>query len=225
MERAAMKVVAGISVLLAILAFYFTTLFALENEWQGKAEGQRFSINYKQDEKSISIHEGDKHEKIPLSGYAVKELHVKDIDFDGNDEVFFLDITGESVGGELRLFYWINGKVAEINEEYYANKITLKQLNRKIYILLWQHDTENLLFCSEVLFMRQGKLLSEHSQKVWDEIIKSYNQSVASEKSKWRKSRYYTYIAMAYQKVGNKTKADQYMTKAKILDPKNPFAK
>lgn len=218
-----MKVLAGVGALIAFSILCTSHLFALENEQYGKAGGQRLSINYKQDEKVIHIYRGGKDFIIPLSGYEAKELNIKDIDFDGNDEILFLDLTGVSTGGELRLFYWVNESPTEIDEEYFANKITLRHLDRRVYILLWQHDTEDLFYCNEVLFFKNGVLLEEISQKVWSEIITSYKKIAASEKSNWRKSRYYSYLAMAYQKIGSRTQAAQYLKKAKTLDPQNPF--
>ncbi len=218
-----MKILTGF-VVIFILVLCSSQLFAIENEWHGKANGRWFIITYKQDEKIINISIDNKLSKIPLSGYTIKEMYIKDINSDGNDEVFFLDLAGESAGGELRLFFWNNGRVTEIAEEYSANKITLKQLNRETYILLWQHDIEDLFFCNEVLLFRDGKLLEATSQKVWDEIIVDYTNTAILEKNKWRKSRYYSYLAMAYQKIGNKNEAKQYFNKAKTIDPQNPFA-
>lgn len=218
-----MKVFKMAALSIIISALYISHLLAADNEWYGQANGQKFTITYKQDEKAIYYHIDNNRIKIPLSGYAIKEMHIKDVNYDGNDEFFFLDLSGESVGGELRFFYWDNGRPTEINEEHFANKLTFKQHDRKLYILLWQHDIDDLLYCSEVLLFKDGKLIKEITQNVWNEIIADYEKLAATEKIKWRKARFYSYMALAYKKIGNITKSYQYFSKAKTLDPKNPL--
>jgi hypothetical protein len=217
MERVAMRA----AITLASLIVFFISVVG--NEWHGKTEEELFTVSYKQDERKVYIDRKKERVTIVLSGYAATDFYIRDIDGDGNDEILFLDQAGASVGGELRLFRWDSGKAVEIDEEYYANKITIKKLNKKHFLMLWQHDTDNLYYCSEVLSLQKGGLLKEASHMAWDGIIMDYRKSVASEKSNWRKSRYYAYMAMAYQNLGNKTKADQFFTKAKRLDTANPF--
>jgi len=208
--------------LIAFFMISISNILASGTEWYGKAEGEIFTVAYEQDEKNVFVDSKKEHAQINLSGHTAKDFHIRDIDGDGNDEIIFLDQTGASVGGELRIFYWLAGKAVEIDEEYYANRITLKH-NQKLHVLLWQHDTENLYFCSEILSFQQGKLSKEKSHRVWNAIIMDYKKAIASEKRNWRKSRYYAYMAMTHQNLGDKTKAEQFFNKARRLDDANPF--
>lgn len=219
-----MKHIATYAALMGFLCFG-ANAWAMNNVWHGRAEGKLFTVTYSPNKKNVSITQNNKDFLEKLDGYAATDFYIKDLNNDNNDEIVFLDLAGASVGGELRLFYWDSGKLIEANAEYYANNVTLKHLTNYTYILLWQHDTDGLFYCDKILLFQKGELLETRNARIWDSVIDAYKKSLFIEKIRWRKSRLYAYIAIAYQKLGNKSKADRYMDKAKDLDSKNPFVR
>ena len=212
-----------ICVFVSLVCFNVQLSLAQKIIAKGKEENKLFSVIANKSNNGLKVRLGTKIFPLLLAGYDFTDIHVQDIDGDGNDEIFFLDQSGVSVGGELRVLYWKSDVLKEVGEEYYANKMTIEKDDDKALLLLWQHDNEALFYCNEIVFFSKGKLFEYNSRKGWEEIIENYNRSVNHVKDKETKSRYYSYIALIYKKLGEESKSKEYFLKAKTLDTNNPF--
>ncbi len=191
---------------------------------KGKAGNKIVELRYRNYDKNIRLTLSGQGIMISLSGYDAKDFIIKDINGDGNDEILFLDLSGISVGGELRVLIWNGQEYEEVEEEYSANLIQLKIFNNHYYVLLIQHDTEDLFYVSDILFLKDKHLSSKVPKNLWGEIVHEYYlDKIKTTKQNWKKSRYYAYCYLAYKDLGEIKKANEYYDKARKLDQANPL--
>ena len=193
-------------------------LFAEEYVLTGKVGRQPLEVRYQPGSKELKVRVENRSFSITLSGYTVKDLLVYDLDLNGVDEVIFLDLAGVSAGGELRILNWNGRQFEEPAEEYSANSIKVEKVKGGSYILLLQHDTEGLYFVSNALVLKSNHLYESDSEDVWREVIGRYIKQIELSKETRKKSRYFSYISLAYDKL-----RAIYLEKAKELDSSNPF--
>lgn len=195
-------------------------LFAQEQEYAltGKVGRQPLDVRYQPGSKELQVRVENRSFSIALSGYTVKDLLVYDLDLNGVDEVIFLDLAGVSAGGELRILSWNGRQFEEPTEEYSANSIKVERVKGGSYILLLQHDTEGLYSVSNALMLKSNHLYESDSEDVWREVIGRYIEQIEESKENWERSRYFSYISLAYDKL-----REIYLEKAKELDANNPF--
>ena len=212
-----------------IISIFFLMIFSLNcnanvSVITGKIGNTQYTVTYNLSGKNIVV-TNEKEFKFKLSGYAVDNIFVKDLNSDGNDEIIYLDLSGISVGGNLNIIFWNGNTFKKITTDKYSNKISLLEDNNKIYILLMQHDTDDLYFVSDLYVFKNFKILESKSNSAINKLIKEYEEKANTSKEDWIKSRYYSYISILYKKVFNNKQVIKYQEKARLYDENNPFLK
>ena len=176
-------------------------------------------FNASLDDKQLTLSYNSVLTSFDISGFTVNDLFIVP---DGKRFwVIFIDMAGQSAGGEVRTILF-NGKFTEIDNDKSANRINTKRIKNENYIFLWQHDSDDLKYVSDIFLVKNG-LVKSYSKKIWHEVINDYENKISIEKISWKKSRYYSYISMCYKTVGDVTLANKYLLKAKDIDNNNPY--
>jgi hypothetical protein len=135
--------------------------------------------------------------------------------------VVFIDMAGQSAGGEVRTIFF-NGNFKEIENDKSANHMTVKKYKNDHFLCLWQHDVDDLSYVSDILLVKNG-LVRSTGKKIWHKLIQDYENKASNEKTLWKKSRYYSYIAMTYKIIGDISSANKNLKKARDFDSNNPW--
>jgi len=179
-------------------------------------------VEFLRGSKSVSIVVDGHAFKENLNGYAASDLTSIEPFVNENSTVVFLDIQGVSVGGDLRVFTIENGNPKEIVNDYSGNKITVEIISKEKYVVLWQHDTKNLYYVSNLLVVQNGKLHNISKTDVWKAIINNeYMPHLQEQRDNFTASRYMFYIGEVYKKIGEASLAKSYLVRAGNLDPNN----
>ena len=192
---------------------------------QGYAGGRHFVMQYRPQDHQIEFRRGAERFVFPLRGYVASDFYLLRNSISSDAAVCFLALEGQSVGGELRLIFW-NGKAfADAKTtSYFGTSLRKMNVRRKSFILVLQHDTEDLSYVLNVLRWN-GKMLSLSTDRTpWERVIEEYKRLAVRSIEKWKKSRYASYAAMAYSKIGKEDEAKRWRDKARALDRTNPFA-
>ena len=200
----------------AFLGAYGTGAGATET-----SPGRNVTASYTPGAKAVDISIDGKIFHEVLRGYQATDLLV-DRNGPGGMSVLFLDDQGMSVGGDLRAFMVSDDHPSEINNDYSGHRISLEKLAGAEYIVLWQHDTKDFYYASELLQVNGGQLHASVQQEPWLALIHDKYQPKIKEKTdNYSLSRYDYYIGAIYAKLGDKTSARTYLTQAGKLDPGN----
>jgi len=223
MEGTALKTTLHLFII--ILFFMILPRDGWSNDYsaKGNIENTIFSVNYSKDSHNIRIEIQDKAYNFELTGYDATNFYIGDINNDGNDEVVYLDLSGVSAGGELQILIWNGDSFREVQGEYYATTLRIDCVNNHSYILLMQHDTQDLFYVSDVLKLKNMSLYRSREKSPWNKIITEYTAQMNGKMENWKKSRYHAYIASAYKIIGNVKKAKYHFKRASQLDKHNPL--
>ena len=212
--------------LLGILTLILKPAFAADLVMRGDVGKQSFEVRYRDQSKEVRVDFLGVTYSFSVTGYAVANVLVRDMDGDGNDEVMFLDYAGVSVGGDLRVLRWSGKAFEEVGNSYFTSSLEVPNVGKSRYLALIQHDTGDLNFVDKVLILDGAKIQESASREVWEKIIGDYYQpSLSKTADDWALSRYNSYIAMAYGKARESWKAVPYWSSARTLDSDNPFLK
>lgn len=211
--------------LIIILSFVVLPCHVWSNDYfaKGKVASAFYQVNYSKDSHRITIIMRDEVYNFELTGYDATNFYIGDINHDGNDEVVFLDLSGVSVGGELRILIWNGKSFEEVQDEYFASVIRVDRIKNHYYILLVQHDTQDLFYVSDVLELDKMSLNPSRVASVWKKIISDYIKQMNRKIEDWKKSRYHAYIAIAYKIIGDGKKTKYHFNRARQIDKHNPL--
>jgi hypothetical protein len=146
-------------------------------------------------DRQIIIVGNDKKIVYSASGSAISKVDKFDCGPLGSG-LMFLDLSGVSVGGAVRLF--CSSTVPSlIGGEFFAARLGVLEWQGHYYIELLQHDTENNFFVSNILTIHSMKLVSVTNTKAWEPVIRRYRDWRARLHNPSEKARIACYLALA----------------------------
>lgn len=193
-------------------------------QMSGHVSNLQFRVEYQEQAREVRVAWDTRAMSFPLAGYAVRDLLVTDLRRDGNDQIIFSDVVGVSSGGDLRCLIWSGSSFSDEDTGFAASSVKVMEESDARYLLLIQHDTEDLFFVSDILTLNGSKLVSSTSRVGWEAVVREfYEPHMMSTSDAWKLGRYNSYTAMAFDKANLPMQASAYRQRASKFDPDNPF--